>query len=125
MNRNAQVAKALGLAEPKPHKFGARRTTIDGISFPSLKEASRYAELVLLKQAGDISRLEIDAQTPIQYRLEVCGVWVATYRPDFRYWERGQLVVEDVKSVATRKLRVYQLKKKLLLALYGITVREV
>lgn len=49
---------------------------------------------------------------------------VATYRADFQYWdcERNELVVEDVKGVRTA---MYRLKKKLVEAQYGITIREV
>lgn len=43
---------------------------------------------------------------------------------DFSYHENGILVVEDVKSKAT-KTPLYQLKKKLVKALYGIDVKEI
>src|SRR3990172_3854168 len=46
------------------------------------------------------------------------------YNPDFSYRKSG-LVVEDVKSPVTRKLPAYRLKKKLMLACYGITIVEI
>lgn len=115
MPRNAQVARALGLTEPKPHKYGARRTELDGISFPSMKEASRYAELVLMEQAGEITDLEVDARTPIRYELSVYGRKVATYRPDFRYRAFGRIILEDVKGMKTP---VFKLKERLFRALH-------
>ena len=46
------------------------------------------------------------------------------YRADFSYRRNGELIVEDVKSAATRT-RVYINKRKLMQEKYGITVREV
>ena len=47
---------------------------------------------------------------------------VATYVGDFRYIDRNGIAVEDVKGMRTP---VYRLKAKLMLAVHGITVREV
>ena len=46
------------------------------------------------------------------------------YRADFSYRENGALVVEDVKSSATRT-RTYLDKRKLMREIHGIEVREV
>lgn len=46
------------------------------------------------------------------------------YRADFSYRQGGKLVVEDVKSSATRT-RVYLDKRKLMREIHGIEVREV
>lgn len=105
------------------HKFNAKRTEIDGISFPSKAEAHRYSELRLLEKAGEIEGLELQPKFP----LLVNGVKVATYIGDFRYRVvkglSGSLtVVEDVKGVRTP---VYQLKKKLVRAQYDIDITEV
>lgn len=40
-------------------KYGAQRTTIDGIAFASKREASRYQELKLMQMAGEIQDLEL------------------------------------------------------------------
>ena len=47
------------------------------------------------------------------------------YVADFVYQEQGAQVVEDVKSVVTRKHPVYRLKKHLMKHVHGIEVREV
>jgi hypothetical protein len=99
-------------------KYGAIRTEVDGVTFASKAEARRYAELKLLERAGEIAQLELQPRYP----LVVNGVKVATYVGDFRYIERGGLVVEDTKGVRTP---VYKLKAKLMLAVHGITVKEV
>lgn len=111
------------------NKYHAKRTTVDGISFDSQKEARRWSELLLLQQAGKISGL---IRQPV-YRIYVkpmlnagdadpikCG----EYRGDFQYYESGRKVVEDVKSAPT-KTAVYRLKKKLVEVLYGIQIEEV
>ena len=48
------------------------------------------------------------------------------YKADFAYFdiERGETVIEDVKSAATRKDKVYQLKRKMM-AHKGLYIEEV
>lgn len=107
---------------PKRHKYGAKKTVVDGITFPSKAEALRYAELKILLRAGQIADLTRQPRFP----LVVAGQLVGTYIADFSYTDvaTGKSVVEDVKSPATRT-DVYRLKIKLLRALHGIDVVEV
>ena len=42
------------------NKYHNRKVAIDGILFDSKKEAGRYQELLLLQQAGEISRRPYD-----------------------------------------------------------------
>lgn len=98
-------------------KYRARPKTVGGISFHSTKEANRYQELKLLEKAGQIAGLELQPS----YALVVNGSKVCTYIADFRYQERGQTVVEDVKGYRTD---VYELKRKLMLACHGIEILE-
>lgn len=105
------------------HKFNAVRTTIDGITFASKAEGHRYAQLKMLQRVGEIEALELQPKFP----LTVAGVKVAIYIADFRYrvvkgLGQSLTVVEDVKGVRTP---VYQLKKKLVQALYGIQITEI
>lgn len=104
-------------------KYNARKVEIDGHIFASWAEARRYSELKLLESAGEIRDLELQHKFP----LVVNDVKIGIYICDFIYHDvkSGQAVVEDVKSVATRKIPVYRLKKKLMLALYGIEIQEV
>lgn len=88
--------------------------------FDSKREAARWVELLDELRAGRISVL----QRQKRFRLEVNGVLVCTYVADFVYWRGGVRVVEDVKSVMTARLRDYQMKKKLMLAVYGIAITE-
>lgn len=111
--------KAEAPDKPK-HKYGAIPTVIDGIRFASKKEARRYGELKTLQAAGRISGLTLQPR----YELYVNGKKVGVYTGDFRYVEGAAIVVEDVKSKAT-KTTAYRLRKKMVEAQYGITVHEV
>lgn len=101
-------------------KYHAKRTTVDGVTFASKAEATRWQELRLLERAGQIADLEYQPR----YLLTVNGVVVGTYVGDARYRDvlRDRLVVEDVKGVRTP---VYRLKKKLMRACHGIDITEV
>lgn len=100
-------------------KYGAVRTQVDGITFASAMEARRYSELRLLEMSGEIADLEIQPRYPIR----VNGELICTYVADFRYREGGRLVVEDVKSPATRT-RLFIMKKRLMKAVNGVDVIE-
>lgn len=100
-------------------KFRNIPASVDGFKFDSRAEARRYGELRMLERAKQISGLVLQPQFPIL----VCGQLMCTYIADFSYTENGNKVVEDVKSKAT-KTPIYRLKKKLMLALHGIEIRE-
>ena len=103
----------------KPHKYQARATTVDGIKFPSRKEANRYAELKLLERADKVRDVRCQVRMPI----EVNGIHCADYICDFVYWDTDKKcrIWEDVKGYRTD---VYRLKKKLVEALFGIVILE-
>ena len=104
------------------NKYRAIPTVVDGIRFASKAEAKHYGVLKIRERAGEITDLELQPEYPII----VNGVRVAIYRADFRFMGRTkhgyiQMIV-DVKGMRTP---VYKLKKKLVEALYGITITEV
>ena len=103
--------------QPKPHKYGARATVVDGIKFASRKEADRYAELKLLERAGKVRELRCQ----VRYPLEVNGVLVTHYVADFVYWDEDarRNVVEDTKGFVMDSFRI---KAKLFYALTGIEI---
>lgn len=110
------------------NKYRAIKTTLDGITFDSKKEANRYAILKLREKTGSISHLELQPQ----FKVEINGRKICTYRADFQYIDKnvkgvdgqfGAMVVEDVKGVKTP---VYRLKKKLVEAYFpGTIITEV
>lgn len=82
-------------------------------------EARRCDELHALAKAGLVHDLEAHPQP--KYDLTVNGVHVCDYLADFRYVEDGREVCEDVKGHRTRE---YELKRRLMLALHGVEIRE-
>jgi len=97
------------------NKYGAKRTTVDGIKFHSKGEAGRYSTLKILERGGGISCLELQPKYPIV----INGVRVCNVILDFRYIQDDRLVVEDFKGVDTAMSR---LKRKMVKAMYDIDV---
>ena len=95
----------------------AERTSREGEVFDSKGELARWEELRLLERAGEIS----DLRRQSMFLLEVSGCKIGTYVADFVYEKGKETVVEDFKGVRTP---AYRLKKKLMLALYGIEILE-
>ena len=111
----------------KRNKYHARKVVIDGENYDSQKEAYRHGELKLLERAGEISNLRRQVKYELIPAQKIGGKVVeraCTYIADYVYEQGGKTVVEDVKSPATRT-EVYKIKKKLMLFVYGIQVREV
>jgi hypothetical protein len=106
-----------GTQEGRMTKYHAQRTKVGDITFASKAEARRYEELVILQYAGVISALTLQ---PI-FHLSVNGVKIGKYIADFQYYQDGKIITEDVKGVRTP---VYNLKKKLVKALYGVDILE-
>lgn len=106
------------------NKYGAKKITIDGITFDSKKEANRYCELRLLERAGVISQLKRQVRYTLIPKQE--GERACEYIADFVYHDKesNKEVVEDVKSKATRT-DAYIIKRKLMKHIYNITIKEV
>ena len=99
------------------NKYGAKKTTVCGITFDSKQESQDYLKLLARQQTGEIS----DLQTQVRYNLIVNDIKIGRYTADFTYRENGQLVVADSKGCPSRD---YSLRKKLMLAIYGIHILE-
>ena len=101
-------------------KYGNRKLTApDGQKFDSVKEYHRWGCLRLLERAGAISNLK----RQVKYELipKQLGERACNYIADFTYMENGELVVEDVKGIKTD---AYKIKKKLMLWVHGIRIKE-
>ena len=108
-------------------KFGAVKEDRGKIKFDSKKEARRYDALLVLLKTGEITDLKIQPEfTLIEAYTKPDGerVRALRYRADFSYRRGGVLIVEDVKSPATRT-RTYLDKRKLMREIHGIDVKEV
>ncbi len=105
-------------AQKEESKWHNVRTTVDGITFASKREADRYAELRLELLAGEISALELQKR----YSLDVNGVHICDYVADFVYKRDGLQIVEDAKGKATD---LYKIKRALMRAVLSIEIVEV
>ena len=127
------------------HKYHAKKTTItldDGteMTFDSKKEAQRYNALCLRQEAGEISNLQMQVRFTIipEHREPdtvgkrggiIKGKVIERpcyYVADFVYRENGKMVVEDVKGCRdSSAYALYSIKRKLMLDVYGIRIKEV
>lgn len=126
-------------------KYHSRKVVIDGITFDSKREATRYKELKALADLGQICSLERQVKyvlIPAQYEMTnekykrgaMKGLHKqklvereCSYYADFVYMTKDDLgrwhtIVEDTKGVRTPE---YIIKRKLLLKEYGIKIREI
>lgn len=105
-------------------KYKNRRLVWDGMEFASQKECMRYRELSLLQKAGEISDLRRQVRYELVPSQRNDGKVIERpifYVADFVYTENGQTIVEDVKGVKTD---AYIIKRKLMLYVHGIRIRE-
>lgn len=122
-------------------KYHAKKTPCSyGHVHDSVKEAERCNELHLLLLAGEITDLDTQKEyelIPAQYCTEeryskktgkrlkdkrVLLEQACVYKADFVYHLKdGTLVVEDSKGMKTKE---YRIKKKLMLWVHGIVLKE-
>ncbi|MFM0495614.1 DUF1064 domain-containing protein [Paraburkholderia caledonica] len=115
-------------ARKKPAKYRNTKCEHEGIKFDSRREMAHWFELVQQQAAGQISDLRLQVPFVLTERKQRDdGTWerASKYVADFTYLRDGKLVVEDVKSEATRKNRAYIQKRKQMLDKHGITVKEI
>ena len=102
------------------NKYRNKQVVIDGMPFPSKREADRYSELKLLYMAGEITGLKLQ---PVYELIPAIKKHRAIkYKADFEYTDKaGNFIVEDVKGCKTK---VYKIKKKLFARKYGFDITE-
>lgn len=120
-------------------KYHNKKITVDGITFDSVKEYNRYRELKILEKIGEVKDLELQVKfvlIPAIYetykRYGKNGKQLkdgkkliekeCAYFADFVYSRNGVKVVEDAKGVKTKD---YIIKRKLMLFMHGIRIKEV
>ena len=127
------------------NKYYSKKISVDGMIFDSKKEYKRWNELRMLEKSGRIRDLKrqvkfvlIPAQREPDTRGPKGGIKPGrllerevAYIADFTYVENlpfadeadtGILVVEDTKGMRTKD---YIIKRKLMLYIHGIRIREV
>ena len=124
--------------QAKKQKYHAQKVTFDGMEFDSKREMIRWQELRALERNGEIFGLRRQVRfelIPAQYAPDIvtktgkkkrgaCLERKCDYIADFVYSDlrTGEYVVEDAKGMKTE---VYKIKRKLMLYIHGIRVKEV
>lgn len=107
-------------------KYNNKKTTVFGITFDSKREAERYLILRTLEKQRAIKdlRLQVKYELIPEQRDEKNKIVerACTYVADFVYVDdQGIEVVEDAKGVRTKE---YRIKKKLMLWVHKIKIKE-
>lgn len=117
--------KAMHAATVSPKKRGKYGAVKSG-GYDSRKEYRRANELKLMQRAGLISNLRqqvkyvlIPTQRDPQGNLQEKE---CSYYADFVYDKDGATVVEDTKGFRTPE---YRIKRKLMLRIHGIVIKEI
>jgi hypothetical protein len=118
------------------NKYHARKCAVGDEVFDSRKEMRRWNELIILEKAGKISALKrqvkyilVPAQREVVIKKGVPkqGKVIEreiSYTADFVYYDNQtkEVVVEDSKGYRTKD---YIIKRKLMLYIHGIRIKEV
>lgn len=102
--------------QPKSKKgrYHARKVQLAGQTFDSKMEADHYLVLLSRLQSGEIAGLTLQPQWEIipKWKNPYTGKTVRAkrYTADFQYLENGRVIVEEVKSKATKTARDFSLR---------------
>ncbi|MGH7239251.1 MAG: DUF1064 domain-containing protein [Candidatus Saccharimonadales bacterium] len=103
-------------------KFNNIKTVYNGRQFDSKKEANHAAILDALRRHKEPKEKVVAVQYQYKIPLVVNGMKVADYYADFYVsFGDGRKEIHDVKGVKTA---VYNLKKKMVKAIYGEDIKE-
>jgi len=110
----------------RPHKYGAKKATVDGVNFSSKREAKRWMELQMLLEGGEIKDLRRQVKIALIGRADMIRTptgKVAHYVADFVYFDNrtGLEVIEDAKGYPTPEYKL----KRAILAAQGVRIVEV
>ena len=106
-------------------KYGNKKVEVNGIAFDSKKEARRWIELDAMQAAGQIQNLQRQVKYELIPNQKIGGKVVeraVNYVADFVYEQNGETIVEDTKGMKTKD---YIIKRKLMLYIHKIRIREV
>jgi hypothetical protein len=111
------------------NKHGNVITEVDGIKFDSKLEARRWQQLKALEGIGQIGNLCRQVKYVLIPAQRIDGKLVeheCSYKADFCYYRKGELVVEDVKGYRRgASYNVFVIKRKLMLEKHGIQIKEI
>lgn len=135
------MAFGRGFKKEKGNKYKNKKVEYDGIKFDSVREKDRYFFLKDAESKGVIMNLQVHKKFELipsvkekyvkhlKTKDKECERTLQlpiTYTCDFCYVkDGGEVVVEDIKISKFLLPKEYVLKKKMMLALKGIQIREV
>lgn len=125
MVERISMADALARGFDKGSKFKNIKTVYDGREYHSQKEANYAADLDRLKKAADKKDRVISWEPQVEFKIVINGHKICSYFLDFlvKYGD-GRTEYIDVKSEFTRSDKTYRIKKKLMLAVHQIDIKE-
>ena len=110
------------------NKYGAEKVNFNGEVFDSRKEFYRWSDLRLLERVGKISDLRRQVKYVLIPAQKLEGKLVereVSYIADFEYMEDGKKIVEDVKGYKRgAAYQLFTIKRKMMLYMHGIRVKE-
>lgn len=126
---NATIAKLLpagGIG--RKNKFGNRKViTEGGECYDSVKELRHHGALRLAMSASDAAERVVGIDRQVSYLLVAPqdGERAVKYVADFVvHFADGRSEVHDTKSPPTRANRAYVIKRKLMLSVHGLRIKE-
>lgn len=115
-----KVKQPTGIEPTAATKYKSKGVVIQGIYFHSTGEANYWLFLQDRLRGGYIKKL----QRQVKFPFEINGVTVTSYKADYVVTNHdGSIEVIDYKSMFTIGLEPFQIKKSLMLALYGVEIK--
>ena len=112
--------------QKRGQKYSNTKVSDGALTFDSKAEHKRWQYLALLERAGEIRELRMQVPfvlIPAQVSPDGSKIKPTVYVADFTYIDgNGELVVEDPKGCSTPE---WKIKRKLMLQVHGIWVREI
>lgn len=117
------LKKPLKKRKSKYNVAPKNQRTYKGKVYDSKLEKNYRAKLELMKKATKEENRVVDIQEQVPFEFVINGLKVCTYLLDFKVtFADGRIEHIDTKGVITD---IYRIKKKLMLACYGIKIKEV
>lgn len=113
------LSKPIRFPFKRGNKYNAKKTEYKGVMYDSKKEAAHAQRLEYQMMACDV----VDVQRQVKFKVVIHGKHCFTYILDFRVqYQNGNVEYHDVKGFRNG---MYKLKKKIVEAYFGITIKEI
>jgi len=125
--KNFDVVDGKLVSKKRKGKFNNTKVVVDDLTFDSIKEANYYGKLKILKLAGEIT----DFACQVKFPITINKIHIANYFLDFEIIHLdGSKEYVDIKGFDKKTKKfittdVFALKKKLVEAIYGITIKKI